>query len=541
MAIYHLSVKPISRADGRSATAAIAYRAAERVQDLSTGETFDYTRKRGVEHAEIVLPTAAVRADINWARDRQALWNAAEVAEKRKDARVAREYEVALPHEMTATQRVELVRGFAGEIANRYGVAVDFAIHRPHRSGDERNFHAHVMSTTREVEPTGLGAKASIEWSDTDRAKKGLGPAKAEVKAIRARWGELTNERLQELKIEARIDHRSLAEQGLDREPTRHLGPAVSGMERRGIETEVGRRIGWEMERAASERLGRAAELGRVEREAAELQKSILDLSGDIKAAEQERDVGQELTAEKAPERQRGMFDGLNLKTSARNLERGALKREAFAEMSLQAPERGPQMAYEVAQNLNRALDRYARTWVDAMRMPERNLPILEHQRTAFREASLALDGVRPGASADLRRALEHEPAVGQAMTDLQGKERTAELRAALDTEARVRSDPNRQAERLVKTWRGLEAERERTGGYEKREAREQVNERLKSLASELKRDPQLESILQQRSQELGIGSGSRLGRVLKEPQIERALEISAMDLGPRRSLGLSR
>ena len=126
-------------------------------------------------------------------------------------------------------------------------------------------------------------------------------------------------------------------------------------------------------------------------------------------------------------------------------------------------------------------------------------------------------------------------------MTHLQGKERTAQLRAALDTEARVRSDPNLKAERLVKTWRGLEAERERTGGYEKREARERVNERLKSLASELKRDPQLESILQQRSQELEIGSGSRLGRVLKEPEIERALAISTMDLGPRRSLGLSR
>jgi len=196
---------------------------------------------------------------------------------------------------------VELVRGFAGELANRYGVAVDFAIHRPHRSGDERNFHAHVLTTTREVGPTGLGAKASIEWSDTDRAKKGLGPAKGEVKAIRARWEEFTNERLQELGIEARIDHRSLADQGQDREPGRHLGPAVSGMERRGIETEVGKRIGWEMQAAAQLRLERAAELGRVEREASELQKSILDLSGDIKAAERERDAGREPTSERVP------------------------------------------------------------------------------------------------------------------------------------------------------------------------------------------------------------------------------------------------
>ena len=123
MAIYHLTMKPVSRGMGRSATAASAYRSAELVHDFSSDEVFDYTRKRGVEHAEIVLPTAAVKQDINWARDRQALWNAAEMAEKRKDARVAREYEVALPHELTKSQRIELVREFAGELANRYNVA----------------------------------------------------------------------------------------------------------------------------------------------------------------------------------------------------------------------------------------------------------------------------------------------------------------------------------------------------------------------------------------------------------------------------------
>lgn len=534
MAIYHLSVKPISRAGGRSATAAIAYRSGERVHDLSTGETFDYTRKRGVEHAEIVLPTAAAERDINWARDRQALWNAAELAEKRKDARVAREYELALPHEMTRAQRVELVRGFAGELANRYGVAVDFAIHRPHRSGDERNFHAHVLTTTREVGPTGLGAKASIEWSDTDRAKKGLGPAKGEVKAIRARWEEFTNERLRELGIEARIDHRSLADQGLDREPGRHLGPAVSGMERRGIETEVGKRIGWEMQAAASERLARAAELGRVEREASEIQKSILDLSGDIKAAERERDTGLELGADTTPTPKWGMFEGLNLKTGARTPERGA-----FAEVSLPPRERAPETAAEVAQNLNRALDRYARAWVDATRMQEKGLPILEHQKTAFKEAERALDGVRPGASADLRQALEYEPAAGQAMTQLQGKERTAQLRAALDHEAQMRADPNRHAERLVKTWRALEADRERFSGYQHKEAREKIQERMKSITLELKGDPRLESILQRRSKELEIERGSPLDRILRERKIERALEIAERALG--RDHGLSR
>ncbi|MGH9931963.1 MAG: MobQ family relaxase, partial [Pyrinomonadaceae bacterium] len=240
MAIYHLSVKPVSRGAGRSATAAAAYRAAERILDHTTGQVFDYTRKSGVEHAEIVLPLDAAKRDINWARDRQQLWNAAEVAEKRKDARVAREYEVALPQELTKAQRLELTRTFSQELANRYGCAVDFAVHQPHRMGDERNFHAHILTTTRQIEATGLGAKTSIEWSDTDRAKRGLGSGKEEIAEIRERWAALTNEKLQTLGHEARIDHRSLEAQGIELQPTVHLGPAVCGMERRGIATEVG-------------------------------------------------------------------------------------------------------------------------------------------------------------------------------------------------------------------------------------------------------------------------------------------------------------
>jgi ATP-dependent exoDNAse (exonuclease V) alpha subunit len=281
MAIYHLSVKPISRSGGRSATAAAAYRAAERVEDHTSGEVFDYTRKRGVEHTEIVLPTAAAKRDINWARDRTALWNAAERAEKRSDSRVAREYEVALPHELTKAQRLELTREFSQEIANRFGCAVDFAIHKPHRAGDARNHHAHILTTTRVVEPAGLGAKTQIELKDADRAKLGLGPAKAEITQIRERWATLSNEHLARHGSAERIDHRSLEAQGIDREPTIHLGHAVIGMQRRGMQTDVGRRI----EAEINERLERAAELGRIEREARVLDASMISLSTDISAA----------------------------------------------------------------------------------------------------------------------------------------------------------------------------------------------------------------------------------------------------------------
>jgi ATP-dependent exoDNAse (exonuclease V) alpha subunit len=291
MAIYHLSVKPVSRAGGRSATAASAYRAAELVHDYTTGQTFDYTRKRGVEHTEIVLPTECARRDINWARDREALWNAAEVAENRSNSRVAREYELALPHEMNHAQRVELVRSFSQGIADRYGVAVDFAIHAPHREGDERNHHAHVLTTTRTIEPGGLGQKSEIEWSEGNRKRAGLAPGPEELTAIRAQWAELTNERLQALSLDARIDHRTLEAQGFAREPTTHLGVAVWGMERRGIQTEVGKRLELEILAAAQQRLEKASEFGRLAREGQAVEKSILDLSGDLEGAKRERDL----------------------------------------------------------------------------------------------------------------------------------------------------------------------------------------------------------------------------------------------------------
>jgi hypothetical protein len=303
MAIFHLSTKPVSRSQGRSAPAAAAYRAGAKVQDLATRQVFDYSRKRGIEHSEIVLSTDAARRDINWARDRQALWNAAERAEKRKDARVAREYEIALPHELDKGRRIALVRAFASEIANRYGVAVDFSLHLPHREGDGRNYHAHVLATTRQVEADGLGAKASIEWSDQDRGKKRLGPAKGEVVAIRELWSGLVNEHLKERGTSARIDHRTLEAQGIDRMPGTHLGVAVWGLERRGIETRVGLRVREQQRQETQRRLERAAELGRLARERSQIEKSILDLSGDLAAAR--RELAQRSSGETAEDVQR--------------------------------------------------------------------------------------------------------------------------------------------------------------------------------------------------------------------------------------------
>ena len=366
MAIYHLSVKPVSRGGGRSATAASAYRAAELVHDHTTGQTFDYSRKRGVEHSEIVLPAEAARRDINWARDREALWNEAERAESRSNSRVAREYEIALPHELTKPQRLELVRGFAAEIADRHGVAVDFAIHAPHREGDERNHHAHLLATTRVIEPGGLGEKATIEWSDTNRRKAELEPARKEIEAIRERWAEITNEKLLEHGHEIRIDHRSLEAQGIEREPTTHLGPAVASMERRGMETEVGRRIEREMIEAAQRRIERAAELGKVEREARELKASIIDVSGNLESAKRERDLMRGREMERTPSRS---LDELQKEGREKWL---AMRAEQLAKD--QAPERAPEKSVEKAPEPARSAEEERQQAIERWREYRRSL-----------------------------------------------------------------------------------------------------------------------------------------------------------------------
>jgi ATP-dependent exoDNAse (exonuclease V) alpha subunit len=272
MAIYHLSVKAIGRSAGRSATAAAAYRAAVEIADERTGEVHDYRRKQGVLHSEIVLPAGAGE----WAADRARLWNAAELAETRRNSTVAREFEVALPSELNAEERTELTRALAQEIAARHRCAVDLSIHRPDREGDHRNHHAHVLCTTRRLEGFSLTEKTR----ELDDLKSG------EVTRWRSRWAELVNDHLHRHGHSARVDHRSLEAQGEERIAQSHLGPAVSAMERRGIRTEVG----WRIQQEANDRLARAAELGKIERERQEVEKSVLDLSGDLEAAKRERD-----------------------------------------------------------------------------------------------------------------------------------------------------------------------------------------------------------------------------------------------------------
>ncbi len=229
MAIYHLSMKPISRGSGRSAVAAAAYRAGERLTNERDGVTHDFTRRGGVEHSEIV-------SKAEWALDRSALWNAAEAAETRKDARVAREFEIALPHELNAEERLEATRAFAQGLADRYGTAVDFAIHSPHGETDVRNHHAHLMMTVRAVGSEGFLDKTSIERENKWLLSQGLPTSSMQMREIRQSWEQVANERLAAAGLDVRIDHRSHQERGLEIEPTEHMGVFATQMERRGVE-----------------------------------------------------------------------------------------------------------------------------------------------------------------------------------------------------------------------------------------------------------------------------------------------------------------
>jgi len=167
-------------------------------------------------------------------------------------------------------------------------VAVDFAIHKPHRAGDTRNTHAHMLTTTREITATGMGAKTSIELGDRDRAKLGLDAAADEVTRTRERQAEMSNRALEKAQVEERIDHRSLKDQGgLSASPRSTGGPAIAGILERCEHSIVADR--WQQE--ANERLRLAKEAGELEREHARVRASVIDLSSYLAAPTRERQL----------------------------------------------------------------------------------------------------------------------------------------------------------------------------------------------------------------------------------------------------------
>jgi ATP-dependent exoDNAse (exonuclease V) alpha subunit len=284
MALYHFSAQMISRSTGRSATAAAAYRSGQEITDQRTGEVHDYSRKGGVVHSEVLAPDGAA----SWVFDRSALWNAVEVAEKRKDAQLAREVEVALPRELGLSEQVDLLRGFVQEHFVSRGMVADIAVHEVKARDGERQPHAHVMLTTRQLAPEGFGGKAR-EWND-----------RALLEGWREGWAIHVNQTLERSGHEQRVDHRSLAAQRaealeiandnarpeteraqaseradeLDREPLPTVSLAVIEMERQGIRTERGNQLR-EVQARNAERASLRQQLREVTHQLAEITREI--------------------------------------------------------------------------------------------------------------------------------------------------------------------------------------------------------------------------------------------------------------------------
>ena len=269
IAIYHLSIKIITRGKGRSAVASAAYRAGEKIKNERDGVTHDYIRKSGVVHTEILLPDNAP----DEYRDRATLWNSVEKIEKAKNSQLAREIQVALPIELTEVQNRSLVREYVKKNFVAHGMIADISIH----NSDDGNPHAHIMLTMRPLkanltedkhgvpnikgidERTDInniwGAKSKKEYilddngekirlnSDEYKSRKVNATdwnEQTKAEEWRESWADILNKYLEKLGHPDRVDHRSFERQNIERVPTIHLGVAAYQMEQRGIATERG-------------------------------------------------------------------------------------------------------------------------------------------------------------------------------------------------------------------------------------------------------------------------------------------------------------
>ncbi len=222
MAIYHLHAKMISRASGSSAVASAAYRAGLRLHDDRLDRDHDFSNKADVVHSEIMAPEHTPPEFL----DREKLWNAVELAEKRKDAQLSREIEFSIPRELTKEQGIDLAREFVRDEFVSKGMIADLNVHWDIGADGLAKPHAHVMLTTRSVDENGLGAKVR-DWNKVEHLVN-----------WRDSWAAHANERLAELGIDVRIDHRSYRDQGIELEPQHKVGPAASRMVDDGFDLE---------------------------------------------------------------------------------------------------------------------------------------------------------------------------------------------------------------------------------------------------------------------------------------------------------------
>lgn len=221
MAIYHCSVKVGSRSSGANAVASDAYREAKKIYDEKLGLTHDYSKKLDVIESITMIPDNAPEEFQNSSN----LWNEVERVEKRKDAQVFREVEVALPIELSHEENRKLTIHYVQSQFIDQGMCATVSFHR---SKNEENPHAHIMLTTRSVNQDGFGQKNRV-WND-----------RSNINVWREEWAKSVNQGLELNGIEERVDHRSYEEQGIDRLPTVHMGKTATALERQGVHTERG-------------------------------------------------------------------------------------------------------------------------------------------------------------------------------------------------------------------------------------------------------------------------------------------------------------
>lgn len=409
MAVYRFSAQVIGRSNGRSATAAAAYRSGILITDERTGLTHDYRRRGGVVHAEILRPEGAP----DFTGNRADLWNAVEQVERRKDAQLAREILTSLPHELDEDQRRDLVREFIEQEFVSRGMIADYAIHAPDREGDNRNHHAHIMLTMRDLTEDGFGKK-NRSWNDT-----GL------LESWREKWADYQNRHLEHAGFDIRVDHRSLEARGIDREPEPKLGAVATEMERDGRPSKAGDDI-------------RAIWLRNAEREMAASESEILDYEIAAAKLNQSQSALDELEHR---ETQAGAFDHVFAAQQAVVAEECTHQQEIVDDYAAKLEGRGrvaifwdklrgrlgwraeqeyeaAQMALKEAQQQQEALDRAladqkAREH-EAARMKaaklRRELAEMEHEKIQARFAQAAAEAERADKAAQQLRQQMHTP-----------------------------------------------------------------------------------------------------------------------------------
>jgi MobA/MobL family len=230
VAICFVRAKVVSRGGGGSAAAAAAYRSGEKIKDEATGKTHDYTKKQGVDHSEILSPIAATAGN-EWLTNRSALWNRVEASEKRYDAQLAREMIIAIPRELDREDQINLVREYVQTTFVDRGMIADINLH--HLDGS--NPHAHVMLTMRELK---IDEQGVVSFGNKDRTWNDKKLLETQIKE----WSDVTNQYLERVGLDTRIDSRSYEEQGISRIPQIHLGKNVTALRAKGIPTERGDR-----------------------------------------------------------------------------------------------------------------------------------------------------------------------------------------------------------------------------------------------------------------------------------------------------------